>query len=140
MPSVPPKIKTLAILTKTIEKQKLNFSRSVLFYMKTRVFLIFFLNDCRCFSVKFEKFLRIPFFTEHLWATASKYTKYFQYVRLSNEIKYKNWEINSPSRNPSFNSFFSKYWLIVDVLERVFLTRLGFLNSFRKTENCLFVK
>ena len=140
MPSVPPKIKTLAILTKTIEKQKLNFSRSVLFHMKTRVFLIYFLHDCRCFSVNFAKFLRMPFFTEHLWATASKYTKYFQYVRLSNEIKYKNWEINSPSRNPTFNSFFSKYWLIVDVLERVFLTRLGFLNSFRKTENCLFVK
>ena len=140
MPRVSPKIKTLSILTKTIEKQKLNFSRSVLFYMKTRVFLIYFLNDCRCFSVKFAKLLRIPFFTEHLWATASKHTKYFQYVRLSNEIKYKNWEINSPSRNPSFNSFFSKYWLIVDVLERVFLTRLGFLNSFRKTENCLFVK
>ena len=140
MPRVSPKIKTLSILTKTIEKQKLNFSRSVLFYMKTRVFLIYFLNDCRCFSVKFAKFLRIPFFTEHLWATASKYTKYFQYVRLSNEIKYKNWEINCPLSNPTFNSFFSKYWLIVDVLERVFLTRLGFLNSFRKTENCLFVK
>ena len=88
MPSVPPKIKTLAILPETIEKQKLNFSRSVLFHMKTRVFLIYFLRDCRCFSVNFAKFLRIPFFAEHLWATASKYTKHFQYVRLSNEIKY----------------------------------------------------
>ena len=46
VPSVPPKIKTLAILTKTIEKQKLNFSRSVLFYMKTRVILKHFVNDC----------------------------------------------------------------------------------------------
>ena len=27
----------------------------------------------RCFPVKFVKFLRIPFFTEHLWATASSF-------------------------------------------------------------------
>ena len=26
----------------------------------------------RCFSVNFEKFLRTPFLTEHLWATASE--------------------------------------------------------------------
>ena len=26
----------------------------------------------RCFQVSFAKFLRIPFFTEHFWATASK--------------------------------------------------------------------
>ena len=34
---------------------------SLLFDMKTRVFLIYFVHDCRCFSVNFAKFLRIPF-------------------------------------------------------------------------------
>ena len=62
MPSVPPKIKPFSILTKTIEKQTLNFSHSVLFHMKTRVFLIYFVHDCRCFSVNFANFLRKPFF------------------------------------------------------------------------------
>ena len=32
---------------KTLEKHKLNFSRSALFFMKTRVSLKYFVNDCR---------------------------------------------------------------------------------------------
>ena len=44
MPSLPAKIK---ILLKTVKKQKLNVSRSALFYMKTRVSLKYFVNDCR---------------------------------------------------------------------------------------------
>ena len=32
---------------KTLEKQILNFSRSALFHMKTRVSLTYFVNDCR---------------------------------------------------------------------------------------------
>ena len=40
-------MKILLILGKTLEKQKLNFSRSALFQMKTRVSLKYFVNDCR---------------------------------------------------------------------------------------------
>ena len=47
MPSLPAKIKVWLILSKTLEKQKLNFCRSALFLMKARVSLKYFLNDCR---------------------------------------------------------------------------------------------
>ena len=43
---------------KSTEKQKLNISRSALFYMKTRVCLKYFVNDGRSemfFSLIFEK-------------------------------------------------------------------------------------
>ena len=40
-------MKILLIPGKTLEKQKLNFSRSALFQMKTRVSLKYFVNDCR---------------------------------------------------------------------------------------------
>ena len=48
------------MLIKTPEKQKLNFSRSALFRMKTRVSLKYFVNDCRMgaknmFSTPFSK-------------------------------------------------------------------------------------
>ena len=46
MPSFPVKMKTFFIPAKTLEKQKSNFSRSALFYMKTRVSLKHFENDC----------------------------------------------------------------------------------------------
>ena len=39
-------MKVLPILAKNFEKQKLNFSRSALFHMKTRVNLKYFVNDC----------------------------------------------------------------------------------------------
>ena len=39
-------MKILLMLAKTLEKQKLNFSCSVLFHMKTRVSLKYFVNDC----------------------------------------------------------------------------------------------
>ena len=47
MSSFPTKIKILLILAKTLEKEKLNFSRSALFHMKTRVSIRYFVNDCR---------------------------------------------------------------------------------------------
>ena len=43
-------MKILSILLKCPEKQKLNFSHSVLFHMKSRVCLKFFANDCRDFD------------------------------------------------------------------------------------------
>ena len=42
----PPETKILSALVKHPEKQKLNFSRSALFHMKTRVCLKYFVNDC----------------------------------------------------------------------------------------------
>ena len=47
MPSPPPKIKTLLILAKAGEEQKLKLSCISLFHMKTRVCLKYFVNDCR---------------------------------------------------------------------------------------------
>ena len=47
MSSLPAKMKALFTLAKTLEKQKLNFSRSALFHMKTRVSLKYLVNDCR---------------------------------------------------------------------------------------------
>ena len=44
--SLPLKPKILSILRKKFEKQKLNFSPSALFHMKTRVCLKHFLHDC----------------------------------------------------------------------------------------------
>ena len=60
MTSLPAKIEILLILIKTPEKQKLNFSRSALFRMKTRVSLKYFVNDSRMgaknmFSTPFSK-------------------------------------------------------------------------------------
>ena len=46
MPSLPAEMKILLTLAKTLEKQKLNFSRSELFHMKTRVSLKYHVNDC----------------------------------------------------------------------------------------------
>ena len=46
MLSVSAKMKILLILPKILEKQKINFSRSVLFCMKTRVSLKHFVNAC----------------------------------------------------------------------------------------------
>ena len=44
IPSLPVKIENLLILVKTLEKKKLNFSRSALFHMKTRVSLKYFVK------------------------------------------------------------------------------------------------
>ena len=38
------------MLAKSLEKQKLNFSCSALFHMKTRVSLKYFVNDCGFFK------------------------------------------------------------------------------------------
>ena len=46
MLSVSAKMKILLILPKILEKQKINFSRSALFCMKTRVSLKHFVNAC----------------------------------------------------------------------------------------------
>ena len=44
--SLPAKMKILSILEKTSGKQKLNFARSALIHMKTRVSRKHFVNDC----------------------------------------------------------------------------------------------
>ena len=44
--SLPPKKKILLILAKDSLKIELNFSRSVLFHMETRVFLKYFVRGC----------------------------------------------------------------------------------------------
>ena len=46
MPSPLIKMKILFTLAKTLEKQKLNFSRNALLHVKTRVTLKYFVNDC----------------------------------------------------------------------------------------------
>ena len=48
-------------MQKTLEKQNLNFSRSVLFYIKSRVSLRYFMNDCR-FPTSNRNFSIIIFF------------------------------------------------------------------------------
>ena len=47
LPPSQKKKKILLILAKTAEKKKLNFSRSALFHIKTRVSLKYFVNGCR---------------------------------------------------------------------------------------------
>ena len=54
--SVTVKIKLLLILAKSIEKEKVNVSRSVIFLMKTRVSLKYFVNTCL-----FEKYFCCSF-------------------------------------------------------------------------------
>ena len=44
--SLPANMKILLILAKTLEKQKLNFSRTALFHIKTRASLRYFVNYC----------------------------------------------------------------------------------------------
>ena len=46
MPLLPAKTKILLILAKSTTKLQLNFSRSALFHMKTRVSLKYFATDC----------------------------------------------------------------------------------------------
>ena len=46
--SLPAKMKILSILAKNSWKKKLEFSRSGLFHMETRVSLKYFVNRCRC--------------------------------------------------------------------------------------------
>ena len=46
VPSLLPKMEILSIVAKTIQKLKLNFSRSVLFLTNTKVCLIYFGQDC----------------------------------------------------------------------------------------------
>ena len=46
MASRPAIMKSLLIIAKSLQKQELNFSRSVLFRMKTRVTRKYFLNGC----------------------------------------------------------------------------------------------
>ena len=48
-------MRILSVLAKTLEKQKLNFSRSALFYMKTRVCLKYFVNH---YSLRINVFVR----------------------------------------------------------------------------------
>ena len=45
MASLPAKMNILLIKQETLEKQKVNFSRSVLFYIKPRATLKYFVND-----------------------------------------------------------------------------------------------
>ena len=46
LPRALPEMKILKVLVERPEKQKLNFSHSALFYIKTRVCLKYFVNDC----------------------------------------------------------------------------------------------
>ena len=52
-------MKILSVLAKSLEKQQLNFSRSTVFHMKTRVCLKYFVKDCRFHKKKliFQKTL-----------------------------------------------------------------------------------
>ena len=52
----------------------------------------------RCFSVNFVKFLRTPFFTEHLWATASE-------IRLNTSILYIFKKTTAVSSHPFYKVF-----------------------------------
>ena len=56
MPSLPPKMKVLSILTKTLEKWKLSFSRGALFCMKTRVRHKYFDHGCIFFTNSSEMY------------------------------------------------------------------------------------
>ena len=56
MPSLPAKMKILLLLAKTLEKQKLNFSRSALFHMETGVSLKYFVSGC---SKNLTKLLKV---------------------------------------------------------------------------------
>ena len=47
MHSLPPKNKILSILPKDSLKTEIELSRSALFYMKTKVFLKYFVRACR---------------------------------------------------------------------------------------------
>ena len=51
MHSLPAKMKILLIPKKTLEKQKLNFSRRASLHMKTRNSLNYFVNDCRLIRI-----------------------------------------------------------------------------------------
>ena len=44
--SLPCKMKILSIRAKTVQKMKCNFSRSALFHTSTKVYLIYFGQDC----------------------------------------------------------------------------------------------
>ena len=65
----PPETKILSVLVKSPEKQKLNFSRSALFHMKTGVCLKYFDNDCslifqffKCYkTTKISRFMYDPY-------------------------------------------------------------------------------
>ena len=46
VPSLPPRMKIFSILTKNVQKLKLNFSRTALFHTSTKVFLIYFGVGC----------------------------------------------------------------------------------------------
>ena len=48
VPSLTAKTTIYSILAKTVEKKKLNFSRSALFHVKTRVCLKYYVNGCVC--------------------------------------------------------------------------------------------
>ena len=50
-------MKILLVLVKYPEKQKLSFSRSALFYIKTRVCLKYIVNDCSLVFLKFKNCL-----------------------------------------------------------------------------------
>ena len=61
MPRLPAKIKILSILAKALEKQKLNFSRSELFRMETRISLKYFVNGCSMLNLLLIKMLIMNF-------------------------------------------------------------------------------
>ena len=57
MLSPPLEMKPLSILAKASEGEKLNFCRSVLFHMKTRVGLKYLVNDCGCSHTDMDGFI-----------------------------------------------------------------------------------
>ena len=72
MPSVTRKIKVLSILRKNSEKQKLNFSGSVPFHIKSNFFLKYFDHDVNSFFT----------FTEHLTGNFSYKTDSYKRNKL----------------------------------------------------------
>ena len=63
-------MKILSIQAKTLEKQKLNFYRSALFHMETRVNLKYFVNGCSFCKKRFCEdlaILKTPFRYAAVW-------------------------------------------------------------------------
>ena len=70
MLSLPAKIKILLILAKTFEKQKLNFSRSALVRLETKVSLKYFVDGCALNFIHNEVIYCICIFWETIYTSS----------------------------------------------------------------------
>ena len=90
-------VKILSVLVKITEKQKLNFSHSVLFHMKTRVCLKYFVNDCRypvsnfefIFSTSISNNCTLEQFSESVVFYGLKWKKNDQTILNQRNIRYQ---------------------------------------------------